>query len=61
MASLFTVHLSGVTTTLNGKIGAYPLVVVVNSKNCKPAFVVDLGANLNYKLYKPLVIEKVVG
>jgi len=55
------VHLSGKTATFNGKIGAYPEVVVVNSINAKPGFVVDFGANLKSKLTKPLVIAKVVG
>ena len=61
MLSFITVHLSGKTATLNGKIGAYPVVVVVNSMKDKPGFVVDFGANLKSKLTKPLVIEKVVG
>ena len=54
-------HLSGLTATLNGKIGAYPVVVVVNSMKAKPGFVVDFGANLKSKLTKPDVIVKVVG
>lgn len=53
--------MSGKTATLNGKIGAYPVVTVVNSIKAKPGFVVDFGANLKLSAGKPEVITKVVG
>lgn len=53
--------MSGKTATLNGKIGAYPVVTVVNSMKAKPGFVVDFGANLNSNFGKPDEITKVVG